>query len=51
MAASNYDIVAFVQPPLLKTIYQPSLITFETSYSVYLSKIEDVNKDREQEEK
>jgi len=48
MSASNYGVVAFVQPPTLKSVDQPSLIRFETAYTSYLAKVEDVNKDRPQ---
>lgn len=50
MSASNYGLVAFLKPPSLEAIDQPSLIRFETSYSAYIAKIEDVNKDRSNDE-
>ena len=45
-SASNYGVVALVTPPKLKLVDQPSLIRFETEYTVYKTKVEDVNKDR-----
>lgn len=51
MSTYNKGLVAFVQSPSLKTIEKPSLITFETAHSLYFSRIEDVNNDRDDEEK
>ena len=48
---SNYGVVAVVSPPVLKLVDQPALIKFETEYSVYKSKVEDVNKDRDVDSK
>ena len=46
MAASNYGVVALIQPPSLKSVDQPALIKFETEYTAYKKKVEDVNADR-----
>lgn len=40
-----------IQPPTLTSVDQPSLIQFETAYSAYCAKIDDVNKDREENAK
>ena len=49
--ASNYGVVALVTPPTLNLVDQPSLIKFETVYAAYKNKVEDVNKDRTEENK
>ena len=46
-SANNYGVVALVTPPKLKLVDQPSLIKFETEYAAYKTKVEDVNKDRD----
>ena len=48
MATSNYCVISVIQLLTLKTVDQPSLIRFETSYAAYRAKVEDVNKDRDE---
>lgn len=47
MSARNYSgVVATLNPPKLKYLDQPSLMKFETGYTVYKAEIDGFNKDR-----
>ena len=41
--ASNFGVVAYIDPPSLLGVTQPDLIKFETEYSAYKEKVENVN--------
>ena len=45
-SASSYGVVALVTLPTLRLVDEPSLIKFETEYTAYKNKVDDVNKDR-----
>ena len=49
--AANHTVSLLVQPPTLDRIDQPALIKFETDYAAYLAKVEDLNKDQEEDAK
>eukprot|EP00737_Agarophyton_chilense_P004703 gb/GEZJ01006156.1/.p1 GENE.gb/GEZJ01006156.1/~~gb/GEZJ01006156.1/.p1 ORF type:complete len:106 (+),score=14.90 gb/GEZJ01006156.1/:177-494(+) len=49
MGSSNYGVVSVIQPPSLKSVDQLSLINFGTAFILYCSKVEGVNKDRNEE--
>lgn len=44
--ASDYGLVGFIKAPVIKKLTQPSLIQFETEYSKYVRKVDDVNSNR-----
>lgn len=44
--ASEYGIIAFVQPPSLKGVTQPELIKFETEFTAYKERVKTINETR-----
>ena len=45
--ASNFGVVAYIKPPTLHGVTQPDLIKFETEYTAYKEKLQNVNNGRE----
>lgn len=47
---ATYGVVSTINPPMLSSIKQPSLIKFEVDYVAYKDKVADVNRTRNEEE-
>lgn len=45
-ASSNYGVISVIQPLTVKSVYQPSLVKFETKRVPHRAKQDDVSKDR-----
>ena len=49
--ASNFGVVAYIKPPSLTGVTQPDLIKFETEYTAYKDKVNNMNNGRDEANK